>query len=217
MRGRRAERRRTGVVVGELERGRASGQVRAKTRTRSPSLQSHVPPTESWNSRAHAVASGHASLSHPTHGAPQMAAPPAAPDGLITRRLRRADFDAGFLALLAQLSVVGDVDRAAFEGEKEMERVWVWWSGGAWEDGRVAGRGTARRERKSHSNKIGSRPGPHPLSPFSSLRRAGSQPGLPRHRHRRYKRKEKKKLRALVPPHQPFSPGAPRAGTLTLS
>jgi len=44
-----------------------------------------------------------------------MSAP--APDGLITRRLKRADFDAGFLSLLAQLSVVGDIDRAAFEGE----------------------------------------------------------------------------------------------------
>jgi len=37
-------------------------------------------------------------------------------DPLITRRLARADFDAGFLSLLAQLSTVGDVDRAAFEG-----------------------------------------------------------------------------------------------------
>jgi hypothetical protein len=52
--------------------------------------------------------------------ADETTAPAAAPapdgDGLVTRRLAKADFGRGFLALLAQLSVVGEVDQAAFEG-----------------------------------------------------------------------------------------------------
>jgi hypothetical protein len=51
-----------------------------------------------------------------------MANDTATNDGLVTRRLAKADFDRGFLQLLAQLSVVGDVDRATFEGERASER-----------------------------------------------------------------------------------------------
>jgi len=77
----------------------------------------------------------------------------------ITRRLTAADFDAGFLPLLAQLSEVGEVDRTAFEGGAEHACVKRRGARGRWE-GRacVFFLPTTTHNplsRGNHSNKIG--------------------------------------------------------------